>query len=346
MKTIVMLLTLAMTMNLAQAAMAAPAGNEASVLVETEALRSQTMSETLTVYGAVIPAIGATENMSFPRPVQIARLLVAPGQVVNHGEPLLELSTEANAAAVYHQAESTEIFARGELKRMDDLAAQQLATQSQIAAARKALQDAQALLAAQQKLGSGLNNQTVKAPFDALVTAISVQQGDRIQPGTAVMQLAKSGALRVLMGVEPEDASRVRIGMPMRLTSVFGNGKTVDAKVSQVFGAINPQTRLVDVAAQLAGPTNGLLPGMQVRGLIDLGGRKYWVVSRSAVLQDGGGAYLFQVQGEHAKRVDVTVEVESGDTVAVTGSLDSHLKVVVLGNYELRDGMVLREKTQ
>ncbi|MHB1591773.1 MAG: efflux RND transporter periplasmic adaptor subunit [Sulfuricella sp.] len=346
MKTKFLLLMLIIAMNPPLAASAATAADEPSVLVKTESLRKQMVSETLTVYGTVMPATGATENVSFPRPVQVARLLVAPGQVVKRGEPLLELSTEATAAAAYHQAESAEVFARGELKRVDDLAAQRLATQSQLAAARKALLDARANLAAQRRLGTGIGNQTVKAPFDALVAAISVQQGDRIQPGTTIMQLARSGVLRVLLGVESEDARRVRVGMPIRLTSVFGSGKTVDATVSQVFGVINPQTRLVDVAARLAGSTNGLLPGMQVRGLIDLGGRESWVVSRSAVLQDGQGAYLFQAQGGHAKRVDVAVGVESGGTVAVSGSLDSHLKVVVIGNYELKDGMAVREKAR
>lgn len=346
MKTKFLLLMLIIALPPIQMTSAATVADESSVLVKTETLRKQTVSETLTVYGTVMPSTGATENVSFSRPLQVARLLVAPGQVVKRGEPLLELSTDAIAEAAYLQAESAEAFARSELKRVENLAAQQLATQSQLAAARKVLQDAESTLAAQRKLGAGVNKQIVKAPFNALVAAISVQQGDRIQPGATVMQLARSGALRVLLGVEPEDVSRVRVGMPIRLASVFGSGKTVDATVSQVFGVINPQTRLVDVAALLAGSTNGLLPGMQVRGLIDLGGKEYWVVPRSAVLQDGQGSYLFQVLGGHAKRVGVTVEVESGATVAVSGNLDSNLKVVVLGNYELTDGMLLREQAQ
>ncbi len=343
MKPIFLLLTLAMMMNLPQMASAVSAAGEPSVQVKTASLRSQAMSETLTVYGTVMPATGATENMSFPRPVQIARLLVAPGQVVKRGEALLELSTEATAAAAYSQAESAENYASGELKRVEDLAAQRLATQSQVAAARKALLDARANLAAQRRLGAGIGNQTVNAPFDALVASIGVQQGDRIQPGTAVMQLAKSGALRALLGVEPEDANRVRAGMSIRLVSVFGGAVTVSAKVSKVFGAINPQTRLVDVEARLQGPATGFLPGMQVRGTIDLGGRNYWVVPRSAVLRDGLGAYLFQVQGGRARRVDVSTGVENGGIVAVSGPLGGSLKVVVLGNYELKDGMAVRE---
>lgn len=346
MKTLVMLLAVSITMALPHAVVAAYAGNEASVLVKTEPLRSQVMPETLTVYGAVMPATGATEDMSFPRPVRITRLLVAPGQIVKRGEPLLELSTDAVASAAYRQAESAADYARGEVKRVEALAAQRLATRSQVAAAKKALLDAETNLAAQQALGTGLGKQVVTAPFNALVASISVQQGDRISSGTPVMQLAKSGALRALLGVEPEDANRVHPGMAIRLASVFGNGEMANAKVARVFGVINPQTRLVDVEALLQGPADGFLPGMQVRGTIDLGGRKYWVVPRSAVLRDGAGAYLFQVQNGRARRFNVSTEEENGAIVAVSGALDSNLKVVVLGNYELQDGMAVRESNK
>jgi len=64
------------------------------------------------------------------------------------------------------------------------------------------------------------------------------------------------------------------------------------------------------------------------------------------VLKDGRGDYLYQVSDGHAKRVAVTVGVESGGIVAVSGNLDGHLKVVVLGNYELKDGMVVREQAR
>ncbi len=339
-----LLLALAMAMPLSPSVVAAPvADDESSVQIKTESLRSQMMSETITAYGAVTPITGATDNISVPRSGQIVQLMVAAGQVVKRGEPLLTLATEATTVATYGQAESTEVYARSELKRTEELATQQLATQSQVAAARKALTDAQASLAAQRHLGAGMSRQTITAPYDAVVANIAVQQGDRIQSGTSVMQLMKSGGLQVLLGVQPEEASRVRAGMTIRLVPVFGSGGAVIAKVSKVFGLINPQTRLVDVAAQLQGSSVKVLSGMQMRGAIDLGGQPSWVVPRPAVLRDGVGAYLFQVQDGHAKRIEVTTGVESNGLVAVSGHLDNKLKVVVLGNYELKGGMAVRE---
>jgi RND family efflux transporter MFP subunit len=314
-----------------------------SVLIKSEPLRKQSMAENLTAYGSVTPATGATENISFPRAGQITRLFIVAGQMVKRGQTLAEFSTDPNAAALYHQAETTDVFARSELKRAEDLVSRQLATQSQLAAARKALQDAQANLAAQKNIGGDMTVQQIKASFDGVVSLLSVQQGDRVQAGFSILQLSKGGKLRATLGVEPEDIARLQVGMPTQIFSVFGNRPAVAAQVLQIHGVINPLTRLVDVDIELHSTASGLLPGMQVRGTIELDSKESWVVPRSAVLRDTQGAFLFQVRDGHAQRIPVTVAIENGDSVAVSGALDSSLKVVVSGNYELQDGMMVRE---
>ena len=332
-----------LSIGLISPAFAAPETNTPSVLIQSESLHKQPMAETLTAYGSVMPSTGATENISFPRAGQISNLFVVAGQVVKRGQVLLEFSTDPNVAALYHQAETTEVFARSELKRVEDLAAHRLATQSQLAAARKALQDAQANLAAQKHIGGGVGTQQIKATFDGVVSLLSIQQGDRVLSGIPVMQLSKAGKLRATLGIEPEDIARLRAGMPVQIYSVFGNQPAVASRLLQVHGVINPLTRLVDADVELQGTASSLLPGMQVRGTIALNNREAWVVQRSAVLRDEKGSFLFQVHDGHALRVPVTVTIESGNGVAVSGALDSKLRVVVSGNYELQDGMMVRE---
>lgn len=339
------ILYLLLTMSLVSPGYAAPETSVPSVLIQSETLRKQVMAEVLHAYGSVMPSTGATENISFPRAGQISRLLVVAGQVVKRGQVLLAFSTDPNVAALYHQAETTEVFAQSELKRVEDLRAHRLATQSQLAAARKALQDAQANLAAQQHMGGGVRSQQVKATFDGVVSQLSVQQGDRVLSGVPIMQLSKAGKLRATLGIEPEDIARLRVGMPVQIYSVFGNQPAVASRLLQIHGVVNPLTRLVDADVELQGAASGLLPGMQVRGTIALNSREAWVVQRSAVLSDQQGSFLFQVRDGHALRVPITVEVESGQGVAVSGALDSSLNVVVSGNYELQDGMLVREST-
>jgi hypothetical protein len=83
-----------------------------------------------------------------------------------------------------------------------------------------------------------------------------------------------------------------------------------------------------------------------VEAAITLGAGDAWSVPRQAVLSDEQGSYLFQVAGGHAHRVAVKVLGETAQTYGVDGRIDPALPVVVLGNYELRDGMPVREGAQ
>lgn len=315
-----------------------------TAMVRTQYLQRAALADTLMAYGTILPDADAIANISFPRAGQITRLRVAVGEIVKRGTPLLDFQTDAAAMAGYAQAQSALAFARSELARIEGLAAERLATRSQVAAARKSLSDAESALAAQRKQGTGLKQETLRAAFDAVVTTLSAQPGDRIAPGTTVMQLTRAGALRAILGVEPEDAARVHAGQAVQLISVFDGGRSVTASVTQVHGVINPQTRLVDVAVRIRGPAAGLLPGMQVRGSIVLARPIGWVVPRSAILRDAQGAYLYQVDAGRAVRVNVRTGIETARQIAVDGALDEQRPVVVLGNYILRNGMPVREQ--
>ena len=67
------------------------------------------------------------------------------------------------------------------------------------------------------------------------------------------------------------------------------------------------------------------------------------VVPPSAFLRLARGAYLLPVLDGQAVRVAVKPGIEADGLIAVRGPLDPTLPVVTLGNYELRDGMAVRE---
>jgi RND family efflux transporter MFP subunit len=260
--------------------------------------------------------------------------------VVKKGAPLLEFGTGASAALGYRQALQAVEFARGEAKRSEELLAQQLATQSQLEAAKKNVADAEAALSAQERIGAGQALERVHAQFDGIVVSVQAAQGDRLAAGAPVMRIARLAGQRVVVGIEPADIARVRPGMPVNMTPVFDGGRSARGRVVQVFGMINPQTQFVDVLVEI--PGDGLMPGTRVRAEIQLDRQGAWVVPRSAVLRDARGAYIFQVRGGKARRVDVRTGLEREGVIAVLGAFDPKEPVVSLGNYELRDGMSVR----
>jgi RND family efflux transporter MFP subunit len=320
------------------AATAAPA----SALVKTAPLQQLSLSDVLTAFGQV--TTGLEVAISFPRAGQVSRLLVIQGQRVQRGTPLATLTSDPTARLAYTQALSAVSFAQGELRRNQELFALQLATLSQVDAARKALVDAEATLVAQRQLGGAIGSATVTAPFDGVVDSVAVAQGDRIMPGAVIMQLGHTDVLRVRLGIEPADSRLVRVGMPVTLSALDDSTKSVLVAITESQGLVDPRTQLIDALAMVpATRAPFLVPGMHVRAAIEVGQHSSLAVPRSAVLTDSAGAYLFQVSAGKAHRVNVTQGLESQGMIAISGPIDPRLPVVVLGNYELQDGMPVRE---
>ncbi len=319
---------------------------ESSVLVTSKAMKKQRLAAAITSYGVVAMDPRNTETISFPRPGLITRLMVTTGQLVHSGTTLLEFTADPTNTQSFAQASSAVDFAQGELKRTGNMVAQQMATQSQLASARKALADAEAALKAQRELGMERSSERIKSTFAGIVTSLNVKQGDRIQAGLALMNISPRSAMRIELGVEPEDSSRIKVGMPVRIVSVFDSSKTLTGAVAEIHGVIDPQTRLVEVIVRVKGKqTEKLVLGTRVRGEIVLSSVTSWTVPHSTVLHDTKGSYIFQIDHDHARRINVKAGVEDHGVIGIRGNFDSALKVVVVGNYELADGMAVRESS-
>jgi RND family efflux transporter MFP subunit len=318
--------------------------DSASVAVQTVALQQRLMTDSVSGYGVVSSDARNIQSVSLPRAGQVQAVYVNAGQRVSKGTALIAFGTGTDAALAYRQAVTALRFAQAEQQRVAQLLSQQLATQSQLGVANKGVLDAQAVLQAQQKIGAGKALEQVVAPFDGVVAAVTVMPGDRLAAGLPVVQLAKSGSQRVILGIEPDDVSKVKTGMTVQVTSVFNNERSVMGRVAQVLGMINPQTQFVDVLVEL--PNGGLMAGTRVRAVINLMQKMATVVPRSAVLRDAQGAYVFQVQQGHARRINVTTGLEQDGQVAISGRLINNAAVVSMGNYELQDGMAVRGSGQ
>lgn len=319
-------------------------GNGPSALVRTEAMKHQAVSETLVIYGVVGVDPRSALNITLPRPGQVIRLMVTAGQIVGREAPLLELATDPADALAFETARNNVAFARSELQRTESLVAQKMATRAQLASAHKALTDAEGALRTQERIGAGRTSEVVHAPFAGVVTLLGVKPGDRVQAGVPLLQLSRRGEYRIELGVEPEDVAKVTPGMPIGLSPVSRGGEKAAGTIVEVHAMVNARTRLVDVVARVTGKESAMLmPGMQVQGVIALPAAKSWTIPRSAVLRDARGAYIFQVIHGRARRIDVRTGMENDGFISIQGGFDPRRKVVVLGNYELHDGMAVRE---
>jgi membrane fusion protein, multidrug efflux system len=322
------------------------------------------IAQQVQAYGVVEAAAANADTVSVPYIARIRSLRVQPGQRVARGAPLAVVQADPSAVVALTQAQGAETLARGELARTESLYRDGLATQSQLASAQKALSDAQQALAAQRALGVSAGAVTIAAPVAGVVAQISAAAGDQLQAGAPILQLiaadanananantnanVRAGAgpvANVTVGVEPADAMSIHDGDRVVLHPLATGLDTAAANGSVVMvgASVDAQSQLVNVGASVPLAGTPFIPGTRVRADIAAKSGDWWVVPRAAVLRDDHGAYVFQVApGDKARRVAVTIHVESDRSYGVDGALDAARPLVVTGNYELTDGMAVR----
>jgi len=331
----------------------AHADEAASVAVELAKVQREAIAQQVQAYGVVAAATANATTVSLPYVARIRSMLVQPGQRVARGAPLFVVQADPAAIVALSQAQGAAALARGELARTTALYRDGLATQSQLAAAQKALDDAQQALAAQQALGVSAGASTIAAPLDGVVAQVSATSGDQLQAGASIVQLVAANAgtghvpnvPNVTLGVEPGDALSIHNGDRVELHPLAAglDGAAARGSVVLVGASVDAQSQLVDIGASVPLADARFMPGTRVRADIATRAGNWWVVPRTAVLRDAQGAYVFQVTpAGKAQRIAVTIRVENDRAYGVDGSLDAARPLVVSGNYELTDGMPVR----
>ena len=315
------------------------------VAVQTAAPVRATFHATVEAWGRAVADPRRTRMLSLAHGGQVDMLDVAPGQHVRRGQALLSIAPDPAARAAVAQARNALTLAKNELQRTRRLVDQRLATQSQLATARKNLADAESALQAQRALGGGEARETLTAPADGVVTSLAVARGERFAANAPLLGFAPDHALVAELGVPPADGSRLASGQTVTLESVYGDDRSLTGKITVVGHAVDPASHLLPLRASLPADA-ALADGTAVHARIQVSDIRAWSVPRAAVLHDDRGDYLFQVDGGKAHRVDVTLRSAEGDPLGVDGPLDPKANVIVQGVYELADGDRVREASK
>ena len=219
-----------------------------------------------------------------------------------------------------------------------------LATASQVALAKKSLDDAQAVYVSQLAQQSNRTLEKIKAPFDGVISNNIAMLGERLNMGQPILSIFKESELKAVFGVNPKHLKNVKIGQKVEITSVFDSGSKLSSKIQKISGMINPQTRLIDIIVPIPTANNTLwLSGIQIRGTIVLNEEAFFTVAKSTILSDTDGSFIFQIKNTKAVKVAVRRLREQNGFVAISGDFDPLLKVIHEGNYELSSGMTIRE---
>jgi len=256
------------------------------------------------------------------------------GQLVTKGQPLL---------AIY----SPELFSSQQefqlaLQARDRLAGSTLPSvaasgEQLVASARRRLQLydlTPGQIAALESGGEVTRATTIYAPMTGYVIAKNVTHGERIEPGTTLLDLADLSRLWVLADIYEYEVPFVRQGQKATMTLSYLPGRTFEGRVAFVYPVLSEQSRTVKARLEFANPDLTLKPEMyaEVRLESDLGEKL--VVPAGAVISTGERDIVFRDLGDgllEPREVKVGARLEN--SVEVVEGLSEGDLVVASGNF-------------
>ena len=310
--------------------------------VKIAPINKGTIVKEITVYGTIVPAAGAVQTVSVPFESRVRRALVAEAQQVSQGDTLLEIEPSPDTNLQTQQARNDYESAKKALEYMQQRFDLKLATNDQILQTKQAVEQAQAKVESMHRRGSE-GPRTIRADVAGLISKVSVQEGAIIPAGAAMVEMVAQNRLEARLGIEPEYIDKVKPGQEVSLARVNGTGlDKILGRIRKISRVADATTRLVQVFTDLPSSSKFLL-GEYILGKIAVASVQGLIVPRSAVLPQEDHYVVFTVKDGSAKQHTVRLGLQNEKDVAVIAAdLQPGDLVVILGNYELRDGMAVK----
>lgn len=184
------------------------------------------------------------------------------------------------------------------------------------------------LEAAKQKLDRArtqLSYCQMVAPTDGVVARRLADPGDLAVPGKPLLQLVSQQAVRVRAQLPPEDFVGLHMGQPVTLTV---SGRALEATISRVFPAMG-DGHLATFECDLTSPPASFVSGATVGVDVQLSSATGLTVTADALLEGDRGSWVFTVENNTVKPVQVEVLDRSLNQVALKGEVRAGESVIV-----------------
>jgi RND family efflux transporter MFP subunit len=264
----------------------------------------------------------------------ITKIFVKSGDHVAAGKPLIQIDPLKQEATVGSQAAARAAqvanvaYAKQQLERSQKLFEAGIVpkqdldqAQSNYDAAAKQLESLDAQLQEQQVQ---LHYYSVVAPTDGIVGDIPVRVGDRVTSATMLTTVDQPGSLEAYISVPVENASRLRMGLPVELLDPNGK-KMGDTSIDFISSQADASTQSILVKATVSNPKDELRTLQFARAKIVWGTHEGTTIPILAATRINGQYFAF------------VAEKSGGATVAKQRLL--HLGELIGNSYVVLDGI-------
>lgn len=227
---------------------------------------------------------------------------------------------------------------------VDLAAAEEKVARAQVQLARAEVLATDARVSELQSLGDYV---TIRAPFDGVVVARFADTGALVGAGgkasQPIIEVVRSDKLRLAVDIPESLVTQCRTGLKLEFKLDALPGRSFEAEISRLAGALHRETRSMRVEADIDNTNGRFLPGMYARVSINMGDIPGATVLPATTLRGGGASpFVYAVQNGALERIAVKILKDDGAEIVVEGGLGPNTQVVLAGPPLLEAGQRVR----
>jgi cobalt-zinc-cadmium efflux system membrane fusion protein len=263
-------------------------------------------------------------------PGTVTRIFLRIGDPVRAGQTiaLVESRDASQIVADRASASARVTLAARQLARERTLLAQGVSPRADYEAAQANLAVAEAdarrasAAAGAARVSSDGRSVAIVSPISGRITSAGANLGQFVAAETELFRVADPRRLQITANVPPADASRVRVGDRVELTT--NDGRMVEGRVRSATGVVDAQSRTATVVVTPTAGTSTLIPGQLVQARIAASGgatKTGVTVPQDAVQTLGDRTVVFVRTQQGFKAQPIRIDSRSGGMVAIADGL-------------------------
>lgn len=187
-----------------------------------------------------------------------------------------------------------------------------------------------------------LDRARIVAPFDGVVTSVSLNVGDNASSGTAAVVMIDPSRLQISVTVSEVDIARVKLGQAAQVTIDALTGKNYSAQVATISptGTVTQGVVNYPVILVLSNADDAIKPGMTANLIMEVERRDdVLLLPTRAVRTQGNQKFVTVLYKGQAIQVAVGTGLSNDQSIEITSGVQEG-DVVLLNQTQLRPGNV------
>jgi membrane fusion protein (multidrug efflux system) len=310
-----------------------PAGGAARppAVVTTWTVQRESLAEDISALGS----LRAWESVVIT--ASVAEKVVAvhfnDGDQVVAGATLVTLQQDEEQAALREQEENL-AEAQREARRLQNLVQRNQVAQTELDAMRTRGAIASHKI---EEMRARIADRTIIAPFDGVLGLREVSPGALVNPGQQITTLDDTSRMRLEFTLPATELAALRPGQLVSARTP-AYPRTFSGTVAALDSRVDPVTRSVTARATLDNAEGLLKPGMLMEVTLQGTAREALLLPEESLQSRASSHYVWQVEGDLARRVEVAIGARKPGWVEVTAGLSAGDRVVRDGIGKLRGG--------